>query len=198
MAEFPENASDIRKSGAVMRSRRREFQRKADGLVKRAISLIVDGIKMHLVSYYRNADIDAGLLAKPSETPALSAIPIRKELNQIKLRAEPQIFPTSSFERHGHGIKGLNAVNPHKRGFRYPSDWDSLMASSAPAPGVSHKSKSPIPQMNFTAAKLIAREKASPNNPMAEPHETHFPASSHITLLMLSDLASTMPKLSHP
>ena len=53
---------------------------KPNGLVKKTMSVTVQGVTHHLVSYYNMDDVKDGLLQPPSQAPALSGIRPRPEL----------------------------------------------------------------------------------------------------------------------
>lgn len=55
---------------------------KADGLVKKTMSVTVSGVTHHLVSYYNVNDVMAGTLRTPSQTESLQYIRPRPELVQ--------------------------------------------------------------------------------------------------------------------
>ena len=102
-SESPYTCSDIRSPKSASKDRDAELEKaiygswskghglKANGLMKKTISLEVDGIVHHLVSYYDPSDVRAGVLQTPSTIPALRDLEISSEVlvNVAKLRQPP-------------------------------------------------------------------------------------------------------------
>ncbi|KAI0791871.1 Gti1/Pac2 family-domain-containing protein [Abortiporus biennis] len=53
---------------------------KNDGLMKKSISLTIEGVVCHLISYYRPSDIRNGILQTPSSMPLLASLEISPEV----------------------------------------------------------------------------------------------------------------------
>ncbi|KAI9300762.1 Gti1/Pac2 family-domain-containing protein [Cunninghamella echinulata] len=91
---------------------------KEDGLIKKTMSLIVDGTPLHLISYYHPDDVVANRLRTPSTVPELANLEISPELLvrqnfRIPPLVEPDqysqpYYPTSS------SSTGFNAGNKIK------------------------------------------------------------------------------------
>jgi Gti1/Pac2 family transcription factor len=82
---------------------------KPNGLVKKTMSVTVQGVTHHLVSYYNMDDVKNGLLEPPSQAPALSGIRPRLELTSKQSFRAPleEMDDTMDGAREGHqGIYG--------------------------------------------------------------------------------------------
>jgi hypothetical protein len=82
---------------------------KPNGLVKKTMSVTVQGVTHHLVSYYNMDDVKNGLLEPPSQAPALNGIRPRPELISKQSFRAPleEMDETMDGTREGHpGIYG--------------------------------------------------------------------------------------------
>ncbi|KAG0178917.1 hypothetical protein DFQ29_002849 [Apophysomyces sp. BC1021] len=91
-AGHPEDEDDAyRKKGTDLSNRRRReralvgslknsYRFKEDGLIKKSMSLVINGVQQHLISYYNKDDVLADQLSTPSSMPFLESITISPEL----------------------------------------------------------------------------------------------------------------------
>ncbi|KAF7721936.1 hypothetical protein EC973_003924 [Apophysomyces ossiformis] len=71
------------------------YNLKQDGLIKKTISLVVNGMALHMVSYYQPEDIITRRLRTPSTIPELANLDISPELlNRQNFRIPPTIEPS--------------------------------------------------------------------------------------------------------
>lgn len=75
-----QNISERQRERALVGSLTNSYRFKKDGLIKKSMSLIVDGVQQHLVSYYNKDDVLNNRLQTPSHVPALAALDISPEL----------------------------------------------------------------------------------------------------------------------
>ncbi|ORZ02361.1 Gti1/Pac2 family-domain-containing protein, partial [Syncephalastrum racemosum] len=86
-ALYPEE-DDLTDDGLMDRNRERalvgsltnSYNFKKGGLIKKTMSIIVNGSPQHLISYYTKDDVLSGRLATPSSIPELSQLEISPEL----------------------------------------------------------------------------------------------------------------------
>lgn len=86
-ALYPED-DDLTDDGLIDRNRERalvgsltnSYNFKKGGLIKKTMSIIVNGSPQHLISYYTKDDVLSGRLATPSSIPELSQLEISPEL----------------------------------------------------------------------------------------------------------------------
>ncbi|KAI0775260.1 Gti1/Pac2 family-domain-containing protein [Trametes elegans] len=93
---------------------------KPRGLIKKTITVKIDGSDYHLISYYTQEDLAAGLLRRPTTRPDLMAIDIPPELT----RSTNFRYPPNLEEAHDVGTG-----NSHR------SDRDAIDNQPAHAPG---------------------------------------------------------------
>lgn len=86
------------------------YRFRKDGLIKKTMSVIVNGITQHLVSYYHPQDIVTNKLRTPSSVPELASLEISPDLLvKQNFRVPPVVEP--SFE-HSEGAY-MSGGHPH-------------------------------------------------------------------------------------
>ncbi|KAI0368614.1 hypothetical protein BV20DRAFT_998300 [Pilatotrama ljubarskyi] len=93
---------------------------KPRGLIKKTITVKIDGSDYHLISYYTQEDLAAGLLRRPTSRPDLMAIEIPPELT----RSTNFRYPPNLEEAHD-----ASTGNSHR------SDRDAIDNQAVHAPG---------------------------------------------------------------
>lgn len=73
-----------------------------DGLVKKTMSISVNGISHHMVSYYKVEDVKQGNLPRPLSDSRLSGISVRPEL-YLKQNFRAPVEETEQYALDGHG-----------------------------------------------------------------------------------------------
>ncbi|KAI8096856.1 Gti1/Pac2 family-domain-containing protein [Halteromyces radiatus] len=65
---------------ALVGSLRNSYRFKPNGLIKKSMSIVVNGVQQHLVSYYSKEDVLANKFKTPSDIPELNLIEISADL----------------------------------------------------------------------------------------------------------------------
>lgn len=72
------------------------YRFRKDGLIKKTMSIIVNGVTQHLVSYYHPQDIISNKLRTPSSVPELASLEISPDLLvKQNFRVPPMVEPSS-------------------------------------------------------------------------------------------------------
>src|SRR5436305_876302 len=168
---------------------------KPNGLVKKTMSVTVQGVTHHLVSYYNMDDVKNGLLEQPSQAHALSSIRPRPELTSRQSFRAPleDMDETVDGVRDGHqgiysGYRSLgqqnyysnsNSYHPHSA---YPqhSTQSSVSAGYPPGPAMSGNfmPQMPPPQIPPREGEYAGFSQ-SPYNRNYESLHNNIPPSSH-------------------
>ncbi|KAF9387295.1 hypothetical protein CPB97_002695 [Podila verticillata] len=92
-----ESALEKNKERALVGSLTNSYRFKKNGLVKKTMSIVVNGVSQHLISYYSKDDVLAGRLRTPSSVPELAGLEISPEfLMKQNFRIPPTV--EQSFE----------------------------------------------------------------------------------------------------
>lgn len=75
-----QNLSERQRERALVGSLTSSYRFKQDGLIKKSMSLVVNGVPQHLISYYSKEDVLANRLKTPSSIPELASLEISPEL----------------------------------------------------------------------------------------------------------------------
>ncbi|ORY93361.1 Gti1/Pac2 family-domain-containing protein [Syncephalastrum racemosum] len=71
------------------------YKFRKDGLIKKTMSIVVNGVSQHLISYYHPQDVMHGKLRTPSSVPELASLEISPELLvKQNFRIPPMVEPT--------------------------------------------------------------------------------------------------------
>lgn len=116
---------------------------RADGLVKKTMSISINGISHHMVSYYKVDDVKHNALARPLQDPRLQHISVRPEL-YLKQNFRAPIEETEHYaidgQMHAHPqmmynpmAAGGQAVRPGQYfgGAQYPGMYAPMTTTSA-------------------------------------------------------------------
>lgn len=89
------------------------YRFRKDGLIKKTMSIIVNGVAQHLISYYLPNDIISNKLRTPSSVPELASLEISPDLLvKQNFRIPPMVEP--SFDQSESGLTGgIGSVNPY-------------------------------------------------------------------------------------
>ncbi|KAG0363482.1 Gti1/Pac2 family-domain-containing protein [Gamsiella multidivaricata] len=74
-----ESVIDKSKERALVGSLTNSYRFKRNGLIKKTMSIIVNGVSQHMISYYSKEDVLAGKLRTPSSVPELAGLEISPE-----------------------------------------------------------------------------------------------------------------------
>ncbi|KAF9190551.1 hypothetical protein BGZ51_008489 [Haplosporangium sp. Z 767] len=87
-----ESALEKNKERALVGSLTNSYRFKKNGLVKKTMSIVVNGVSQHLISYYSKDDVLAGKLRTPSSVPELASLEISPEfLMKQNFRIPPTV-----------------------------------------------------------------------------------------------------------
>ncbi|KAF9567240.1 hypothetical protein EC968_003474 [Mortierella alpina] len=87
-----ESALEKNKERALVGSLTNSYRFKKNGLVKKTMSIVVNGVSQHLISYYSKDDVLAGKLRTPSSVPELAGLEISPEfLMKQNFRIPPTV-----------------------------------------------------------------------------------------------------------
>ena len=112
---------------------------KADGLVKKTMSVMVQGVSHHLVSYYNVHDVIANNFRTPSQTENLQYVRPRPELTskQISRSAIKEMEEVDGIRdvqgRYGYVVRSQDYVQDHRRPYTIPQYYPPM--SQEPAAG---------------------------------------------------------------
>ena len=71
------------------------YKFRKDGLIKKTMSIVVNGVSQHLISYYHPRDVLQNRLRTPSSVPELASLEISPELLvKQNFRIPPMVEPT--------------------------------------------------------------------------------------------------------
>lgn len=133
-ADHGSASSTIAAAGGVMsmdRNRERQlvgslsdsYKFRKDGLIKKTMSIVVNGVAQHLISYYHPQDVLQNRLRTPSSVPELASLEISPELLiKQNFRIPPMIEPTMD---HSHPA-GNSPLSPTIAGFN-GKRWQNIM-----------------------------------------------------------------------
>jgi len=87
-----ESALEKNKERALVGSLTNSYRFKKNGLIKKTMSIVVNGVSQHLISYYTKEDVLAGRLQTPSNVPELASLEISPEfLMKQNFRIPPTV-----------------------------------------------------------------------------------------------------------
>lgn len=108
---------------------------KPGGLVKKTITVDIDGADYHLISYYTEEDIHSGRLQRPLCRPDIMAMDMSFELEHMKLSRNPLKFVTGPDGRLRPLRDAYDAGDRKRRGsdaLVASSDWRSRGTGTVP------------------------------------------------------------------
>ncbi|KAI1316217.1 hypothetical protein EDD11_010327 [Mortierella claussenii] len=96
-----ESALEKNKERALVGSLTNSYRFKKNGLVKKTMSIVVNGVSQHLISYYSKDDVLAGKLRTPSSVPELASLEISPEfLMKQNFRIPPTVEQSYDLSDH--------------------------------------------------------------------------------------------------
>jgi Gti1/Pac2 family transcription factor len=144
---------------------------KADGLVKKTMSVTVQGVTHHLVSYYSVSDVINGHLRTPSQTEALNYVRPRPELTSNQSFRSPleESEDIEGIREHSLAVQAPYSYRPHQ--VAHPGYMPPVGPYYAPgmyAPGPNH----PVTTSGYPPGTAAIAGNYIPA-PMSNPHITH-------------------------
>ncbi|KAF9082830.1 hypothetical protein BGX29_001671 [Mortierella sp. GBA35] len=98
-----ESALEKNKERALVGSLTNSYRFKKNGLIKKTMSIVVNGVSQHLISYYSKEDVLAGRLRTPSSVPELASLEISPEfLMKQNFRIPPTVEQSYDLGDHIH------------------------------------------------------------------------------------------------
>lgn len=114
---------------------------RSDGLVKKTMSIAINGISHHMVSYYKVEDVKNNLLPRPMSDPRLANITVRPEL-YMKQNFRAPVEDNENFavdgQMHAHPqmmYNGMNNAYNMRQGQYFSQPYNhmyNMQASAAP------------------------------------------------------------------
>jgi hypothetical protein len=101
------------------------YRFRKDGLIKKTMSIIVNGVAQHLISYYLPTDIISGKLRTPSSVPELASLEISPDLLvKQNFRIPPMVETPFDQQSEANltgagGLSPLDTHNPYSTGKLY-------------------------------------------------------------------------------
>ncbi|KAK3806709.1 MAG: Gti1/Pac2 family-domain-containing protein [Benniella sp.] len=88
----PESSMDKNRERALVGSLTNSYRFKKNGLIKKTMSIVVNGVPQHMISYYSKEDVLSGKLHTPSSVPEFAGLEISPEfLMKQNFRIPPTI-----------------------------------------------------------------------------------------------------------
>lgn len=166
--EIPSNDQDKELERSLIGSLVDSYGFRPDGLVKKTMSISVNGISHHMVSYYKVDDVKNNVLPRPLTDPRLQNISVRPELYLKQnfrapveetehyaidghMNAHPQMM-YSSMASHGYGVRpgqyfgqqypmyGLTSSAGNIYGGLTGTSWPTQQASTVASAYTTHPS----------------------------------------------------------
>ena len=145
--EVPSSDQDKELERSLIGSLVDSYGFRPDGLVKKTMSISINGISHHMVSYYKVEDVKRSALPRPMEDPRLTNITVRPEL-YLKQNFRAPVEETEHYaidgQMHAHPQmmysmqSGPYAVRPGQYfgGQQYPNMYGIPTSSASPYGGV--------------------------------------------------------------
>ncbi|PKK59770.1 hypothetical protein RhiirC2_279450 [Rhizophagus irregularis] len=113
-----ESQAEKNKERALVGSLTNSYRFKKGGLIKKTMSIMVNGVSQHMISYYTKEDVLACKLKTPSSIPSLAILEIAPEfLLKQNFRIPPVIESTYEQELEGMTYGGkqssVSSTSPH-------------------------------------------------------------------------------------
>ncbi|KAG0354250.1 hypothetical protein BG005_006636 [Podila minutissima] len=123
-----ESAIEKNKERALVGSLTNSYRFKKNGLIKKTMSIIVNGVSQHMISYYSKDDVLAGKLRTPSSVPELAGLEISPEfLMKQNFRIPPTVEQSYDAGNHSprtpigafHPMGNTNGADFSPNGFQH-------------------------------------------------------------------------------
>ncbi|KAG0030997.1 hypothetical protein BGZ81_001950 [Podila clonocystis] len=123
-----ESAIEKNKERALVGSLTNSYRFRKNGLIKKTMSIIVNGVSQHMISYYSKDDVLAGKLRTPSSVPELAGLEISPEfLMKQNFRIPPTVEQSYDAGNHSprtpigafHPMGNTNGTDFSPNGFQH-------------------------------------------------------------------------------
>jgi len=166
-----------------------------DGLVKKTMSVTLNGVSHHLVSYYKVEDVKNAVLRRPSDDPRLHGISVRPDLylkqnfrtpveesehyvvNPSNMHAHPGM-PYNAFGAAGYGLRPAPYMAPHGYSMYGAPTSSPAMYGGTPAPAQTWQTAS-HPQHHSQQHPQHHPQQHPAPLPTYTPQHTGLPAPSY-------------------
>ncbi|CAG8705601.1 13661_t:CDS:2, partial [Dentiscutata heterogama] len=161
-----ESQSEKNKERALVGSLTNTYRFKKGGLIKKTMSIMVNGVSQHMISYYTKEDVLAGKLKTPSSMPNLAILEISPEfLLKQNFRIPPVVESNYEQELDGMTYGKQSSASPH---------------AILPKPGDGTVSPARLSNMDFSPSRIKMEMEASNScipSPYSNYSSTMHPAS---------------------
>ncbi|KAF9087324.1 hypothetical protein BGX23_008205 [Mortierella sp. AD031] len=184
-----ETAIEKNKERALVGSLTNSYRFKKNGLIKKTMSIVVNGVPQHMISYYSKEDVLAGKLRTPSSVAELASLEISPE---FLMKQNFRIPPTVE-QSYDHLADHLHSpVSNHSP--RIPSGvFSHTMSANNGTDFSSHEFIRPKIEPDLVATSLDVFSKPYHQ----QSHHLLHPQQSYHTLTHLADTQSQQHSSSH-
>ncbi|CAG8602542.1 14305_t:CDS:2 [Dentiscutata erythropus] len=158
-----ESQSEKNKERALVGSLTNTYRFKKGGLIKKTMSIMVNGVSQHMISYYTKEDVLAGKLKTPSSMPNLAILEISPEfLLKQNFRIPPVVESNYEQELDGMTYGKQSSASPH---------------AILPKPGDGTVSPARLSNMDFSPSRIKMEMEAS--NSCIPSHYSNYSSTMH-------------------
>ncbi|KAF7727194.1 hypothetical protein EC973_007892 [Apophysomyces ossiformis] len=183
------------------------YKFRKDGLIKKTMSIVINGVSQHLISYYHPKDVLHNKLRTPSSVPELASLEISPELLvKQNFRIPPMVEPTFDHPEVGGPLtppdSGSGVYSDRRNPLRsmslgslrqdmnmpvmYQQPYQRMDVDTKQSPTMSYANQSMhmYSQNGFSVMPSPSSMSSSPSTPMLSPvrpsfqHQRHFSTSS--------------------
>ncbi|KAI8356492.1 Gti1/Pac2 family-domain-containing protein [Mortierella sp. GBAus27b] len=185
----PESATDKNRERALVGSLTNSYRFKKNGLIKKTMSIVVNGVPQHMISYYSKDDVLSGKLRTPSSVADLASLEISPEfLMKQNFRIPPTI--EQSYDHYGvHSPVSSHSPRTPNGSFAHPMNTSG---SDYPSTGFGYVRPKIEPDLVGTA----------PLDPFSKPyhqeaHQSMHPQQGYNTLNHLAGAQQQQQQQNH-
>ncbi|KAI8636875.1 Gti1/Pac2 family-domain-containing protein [Parasitella parasitica] len=167
---------------ALVGSLKTSFKFKRNGLIKKSMSLVVDGVQQHIISYYNKEDVLTNRLRTPSSLIELSSLEVSPGLRlrqNFRIPASQGHPAQDSSTADDNGMKQVTQMSTNKRKYSdYKSSSPTSYASSNSS-GSSVNSESQCYTLQKEAGTLLSSNKMIcpvPSSKKSKRNESLYPS----------------------
>ncbi|GJJ74584.1 Gti1/Pac2 family transcription factor [Entomortierella parvispora] len=173
----PETAIEKNKERALVGSLTNSYRFKKNGLIKKTMSIVVNGVPQHLISYYSKDDVLAGRLRTPSSVPELASLDISPEfLMKQNFRIPPNVEQSyDHLADHMHSPTSNHSPRTPNGAFAH------AMNGAAPDFGPSGYGVRPKLENDLSSLDVFSK----PYHPAQSHHPLHTPQGGYHTMAHL-------------
>ncbi|KAF9135652.1 hypothetical protein BGW39_001532 [Mortierella sp. 14UC] len=173
-----ETAIEKNKERALVGSLTNSYRFKKNGLIKKTMSIVVNGVSQHMISYYSKEDVLTGKLRTPSSVPELASLEISPEfLMKQNFRIPPtveQSYDHLADHMHSpasnHSPRTPSGVFPH-----------TMTANDFSSHGFSHHPRTKIePDLVGTSLDVFSKPYHQQSHHPLHPQQSYH-ALTHLT-----------------